>query len=63
MLSRFSRLDIDPATITWNRVLDTNDRYLRKITIGQSPTEKGLMREVSVPFNMCVRFSSRVCAV
>ena len=28
-------------TITWNRVLDTNDRYLRKITIGQNPTEGG----------------------
>ena len=23
---RFVRLDIDPATITWNRVIDTNDR-------------------------------------
>ncbi|CAH1792800.1 unnamed protein product [Owenia fusiformis] len=42
---RFSRLDVDPSTITWQRVLDTNDRYLRKITIGQSPTEKGLTRE------------------
>lgn len=25
--------------------MDVNDRYLRKITIGQSPTEKGLTRE------------------
>ena len=25
--------------------MDTNDRYLRKITIGQSPTEKGITRE------------------
>lgn len=22
----FARLDIDPATITWRRVMDTNDR-------------------------------------
>ena len=44
----FSRLDIDPDTITWNRVIDTNDRYLRKITVGQSPTEKGHTREVSL---------------
>ena len=43
---RFARLDIDPATITWNRVIDTNDRYLRQITVGQSPTEKGYTREV-----------------
>ena len=26
-------------------VVDTNDRFLRKITIGQSPTEKGYTRE------------------
>ncbi|VDO94273.1 unnamed protein product [Soboliphyme baturini] len=42
---RFVRLNIDPATITWQRVIDTNDRFLRKITIGQSPTEKGHSRE------------------
>lgn len=41
---RFVRLEIDPETITWQRVLDTNDRFLRKITIGQSPTEKGHTR-------------------
>eukprot|EP00127_Corallochytrium_limacisporum_P000981 Clim_evm65s33 gene=Clim_evmTU65s33 len=44
-IRRFARLDIDPETITWNRVLDTNDRYLRKITIGQGPDEKGITRE------------------
>uniref|UniRef100_A0A7N8X8V1 C-1-tetrahydrofolate synthase, cytoplasmic n=1 Tax=Mastacembelus armatus TaxID=205130 RepID=A0A7N8X8V1_9TELE len=44
-ITRFARLDIDPSSITWQRVLDTNDRFLRKITIGQSPTEKGYTRE------------------
>lgn len=43
--SLFARLDIDPSTITWRRVLDTNDRFLRKITIGQGPQEKGMVRE------------------
>ena len=38
--SRFVRLDIDPETITWRRVVDTNDRYLRKIMIGLGPKEK-----------------------
>jgi len=42
---RFARLDIDPQAITWQRVLDVNDRYLRKITVGQAATEKGLTRE------------------
>ncbi|KAI0082803.1 FTHFS-domain-containing protein [Panus rudis PR-1116 ss-1] len=40
-INRFARLDVDPETITWNRVIDTNDRFLRKITIGQNPTEQG----------------------
>jgi len=40
-IRRFARLDVDPETITWNRVLDVNDRFLRKITIGQNDTEKG----------------------
>lgn len=42
--SRFARLDIDPGTITWRRGLDTNDRMLRQITIGQGPEEKGFTR-------------------
>ncbi|MGP0073018.1 MAG: formate--tetrahydrofolate ligase [Bryobacteraceae bacterium] len=42
--SRFARLDIDPDSITWRRVLDTNDRMLRGITIGQGPEEKGFTR-------------------
>jgi methylenetetrahydrofolate dehydrogenase (NADP+)/methenyltetrahydrofolate cyclohydrolase/formyltetrahydrofolate synthetase len=44
-MKAFSYLNIDPSTITWQRVVDTNDRYLRKITIGQAPTEKGLIRD------------------
>ncbi|XP_067845456.1 monofunctional C1-tetrahydrofolate synthase, mitochondrial isoform X2 [Heptranchias perlo] len=44
-VSKFVRLDIDPSTITWQRVVDTNDRFLRKMTIGQSSTEKGFIRE------------------
>ena len=28
--ARLARLDIDPARITWNRVMDTNDRFLRQ---------------------------------
>ncbi|KDN52839.1 FTHFS-domain-containing protein [Tilletiaria anomala UBC 951] len=42
---RFARLDIDPDTITWHRVTDTNDRFLREITVGQAPTEKGYERK------------------
>lgn len=27
-VSKFVRLDIDPSLITWNRVVDTNDRFV-----------------------------------
>ncbi len=37
---RFVRLDINRDTLTWRRATDTNDRLLRQITVGQSPTEK-----------------------
>jgi formyltetrahydrofolate synthetase len=38
--SRFARLDIDPATVTWRRVIDVNDRWLREIEVGLGPDEK-----------------------
>ncbi|GAA5845755.1 hypothetical protein JCM9279_006098 [Rhodotorula babjevae] len=39
--ARFARLDIDPEKISWHRVVDTNDRYLRKIQTGLGPAEQG----------------------
>ncbi|HEY6072978.1 MAG TPA: formate--tetrahydrofolate ligase, partial [Anaerolineales bacterium] len=42
--SRFARLDIHPNAITWRRVMDTNDRFLREITIGEGAEEKGFER-------------------
>lgn len=38
---RLFRLDIDPNSITWQRVVDINDRLLRKIQIGLGDEEKG----------------------
>jgi formyltetrahydrofolate synthetase len=57
--SRFARLDIDPDTITWRRVVDTNDRMLRQITIGQGPEEKGAERVTG--FDMTV--ASEIMAI
>jgi len=57
--SRFARLDIDPDTITWRRVVDTNDRMLRQITIGQGPEEKGFTR--STGFDITV--ASEIMAI
>ncbi|XP_032670767.1 C-1-tetrahydrofolate synthase, cytoplasmic isoform X2 [Odontomachus brunneus] len=56
---RFARLDIDPENIMWPRVVDINDRFLRKITIGQNPTEKGKTRETS----FCISVGSELMAI
>ncbi|KAL0085976.1 formate--tetrahydrofolate ligase-domain-containing protein [Phycomyces blakesleeanus] len=58
-VKRFARLDIDPATITWQRVMDTNDRFLRQIEIGQAATEKNMVRQTG--FDITV--ASEVMAV
>lgn len=42
---KLCRLDMDPATITWKRVMDTSDRFLRGITVGRGPEETGHERE------------------
>ncbi len=42
---RMFRLDIDPNSITWPRVIDISDRFLRRIQIGLGPEEKGMVRE------------------
>ena len=38
-------LDLDPRLIAWKRVVDMNDRALRKITIGLGGTANGYVRE------------------
>jgi len=35
----FCRLDIDPSSVTWKRVTDCNDRFLRQFTLGRGPAE------------------------
>ncbi len=52
------RLDIDPDTITWNRVLDVNDRMLRRIQVGLGTEEN---RPRTTGFDIAV--ASEVMAV
>jgi formyltetrahydrofolate synthetase len=42
---RFARLDIDVDTITWRRVVDTNDRFLRVVKVGLGSAESKYARE------------------
>ena len=37
----FARLDIDDKTITWRRVIDINDRFLREVEVGRGKDEAG----------------------
>lgn len=43
--SKTRSLNIDPRTVTWKRVMDMNDRALRKIVIGLGGTTMGIPRE------------------
>lgn len=52
-------LNIDPMTVMWNRVLDTNDRALREIVIGLGGKENGYPRQTG--FDMAV--ASEVMAI
>jgi formate--tetrahydrofolate ligase len=40
-----NQLNIDPHQVTWRRVIDTNDRALRKITSGLGGHNNGVVRE------------------
>uniref|UniRef100_A0A1A9VAW2 formate--tetrahydrofolate ligase n=1 Tax=Glossina austeni TaxID=7395 RepID=A0A1A9VAW2_GLOAU len=56
---RFARLNINPDTIMWDRVVDVNDRYLREIVVGVSPTEKGFYRRA----HFAIAVASEIMAV
>lgn len=40
-----TRLGIDPYALTWNRVMDVNDRALRNVIVGLGPNEDGRPRQ------------------
>jgi formate--tetrahydrofolate ligase len=43
-LFKGNKLDIDPESIMWRRVVDVSDRYLRNITVGQGTEQDGIPR-------------------
>lgn len=42
---RFCRLDINPYSISWNRVVDVNDRTSREVLVGLGPKDNGYPRQ------------------
>uniref|UniRef100_A0A7S1RI50 formate--tetrahydrofolate ligase n=1 Tax=Alexandrium catenella TaxID=2925 RepID=A0A7S1RI50_ALECA len=64
-IQRFCVLDIDPDTITWRRVTDCNDKYLRNVEIGRSPSEfsKRLDKQLSRESSFAITVSSEIMAI
>ncbi|MCX7839726.1 MAG: formate--tetrahydrofolate ligase [Anaerolineae bacterium] len=58
---RLFRLDIDPNSIQWQRVVDINDRHLRRIQINLGDEEKGKGLERFTGFDISV--ASEVMAI
>ena len=58
---RLFRLDIDPASLTWQRVVDINDRHLRRIEINLGDDEKGKGLERLTGYDISV--ASEVMAI
>jgi formate--tetrahydrofolate ligase len=44
-LAHGNKLDLDPVSVTWHRVVDVNDRALRQIVVGLGGRENGQPRE------------------
>lgn len=62
---KFCVLGIDPETITWRRVTDCNDKYLRKIKVGLSPSEYSKRKEQQMErdTSFAITVSSEIMAV
>ena len=61
--SAFVRLDLDPARLTWRRVVDVNDRALRSITVGQGAAEKGPEGPIARATGFDISVASEIMAV
>ena len=60
----FCLLDIDPSTITWKRVTDTNDRFLRTVDVGMGPAERTKAGEqLSRTSGFAITVASEIMAV
>lgn len=54
-------LNMDPRTITWKRVMDMNDRALRKIVIGLGGTTMGVPRETGFDITAASEIMAILC--
>ncbi len=54
-------LNLDPRTISWKRVMDMNDRSLRKIIVGLGGTSNGIPRETGFDITAASEIMAILC--
>eukprot|EP00933_Yihiella_yeosuensis_P081484 TRINITY_DN95099_c0_g1_i1.p1 TRINITY_DN95099_c0_g1~~TRINITY_DN95099_c0_g1_i1.p1 ORF type:complete len:562 (-),score=148.93 TRINITY_DN95099_c0_g1_i1:159-1844(-) len=54
-------LNIDPRLCSWKRVMDMNDRALRKITVGQGGVANGFMRDDGFDISVASEVMAILC--
>lgn len=59
--SKTNSLELDPRTITWKRVIDMNDRALRRIIVGLGGTNSGIPRETGFDITAASEIMAILC--
>lgn len=59
--SKVNSLNLDPRTISWKRVMDVNDRSLRKIIVGLGGTLSGIPRETGFDITAASEIMAILC--
>ena len=59
--SKNRSLQLDPRTISWKRVMDMNDRALRKIVVGLGGTSSGIPRETGFDITAASEVMAILC--
>jgi len=59
--NKTNNLHLDPRTITWKRVMDMNDRSLRKMIIGLGGTTSGIPRETGFDITAASEIMAILC--
>jgi len=59
--SKTNSLQIDPRTISWKRVVDLNDRALRRVIVGLGGTTSGVPRETGFDITAASEIMAILC--
>ncbi len=59
--SKANSINLDPRTISWKRVMDVNDRSLRKIIVGLGGTLSGIPRETGFDITAASEIMAILC--